>query len=214
MRTPSQSLAAGNRLELTDRLPPTHLAHTSMVATKLGRRKQLETRLQLVKQTATSAGIHALKQDSMHRAKIDWKQYQQAQHKQVHTSSTSAANQSSGKLFNMGAAIKRLDSNTVAVATAAIKQATAVAIARYKQRMQASNRPHKAEQGSQTKVRSTCYCYVALNKFAGLAVAIADQLPKFGFWLPSSLAALHCSSTAARRDHSTHKTASKPILLG
>ena len=82
----------------------------------------------------------------------------------------------------MGAAIKRLDSNTVAVATAAIKQVTAVAIARYKQQMQASNRPHKAaEQDSQTKVRSTCYCYVALNKFAGSAVANADRLPKLDF---------------------------------
>ena len=83
--------------------------------------------MQLVKQTAKSAGIHAQKLDSMHRAKIDWKQYQQAQykqaqHKQVHMSSTSTADQSSGKLFNMGAAIKRLGSNTIAVATAAIKQ--------------------------------------------------------------------------------------------
>ena len=61
-------------------------------------------------------------------------------------------------------------------------QTTVVAAARYMQRIQASNRPHKAaKRYSQAKVTSTCYCYGMLNELAGSAVASADRLPKFGF---------------------------------
>ena len=61
-------------------------------------------------------------------------------------------------------------------------QTTVVAAIRYMQQIHTSNTPHKAaKQDSQTKLISTCYCYGALNKFAGSTVANADRLPKFDF---------------------------------
>ena len=83
-------------------------------------------------------------------------------------------------------------------------QTTVVAAARYMQQIHASNTPHKAaKQDSQTKVISTCYCYGALNKFAGSAVANADQLPKFDFWFVkrTSCVALQQHSCAQRSQH-------------
>lgn len=160
-----------------------------MVATKLGSCKQtkyLGSYMESANHKQQQAWACMCKnKNSMHRAKIDWKQHRLAQPKRAqHQRAQLKLNINISKLWETvqhgrsNKAPRRQNSH----GSNRGNQTTVVAAARYMQRIQASNRPHKAvKRYSQVKVTRTCYFYGMLNELAGSAVASADWLPKFDF---------------------------------